>query len=95
MASWRQKVCKISATDLMQRHRDTVLQAFFEKLSKQEDATELLISSRVQLGSDFYRTCAAFAKLSEIYKFDKLLSPLGRFLTYFRKIVFSLLIIKY
>ena len=47
MASWRQKVCKISATDLMQRHRDTVLQAFFEKLSKQEDATELLISSRV------------------------------------------------
>ena len=28
------------------------------------------------LGSDFYRTCATFAKLSDVYKFDKLLPML-------------------
>ena len=53
------------------------LKSFFEKLSKSEDATGLLIESRVSLGTDFYRACAAFAKLSDIYKFDKILPSLG------------------
>ena len=35
-----------------------------------------MIEARIELGSDFYRTCAAFAKLSDVYKFDKLLPML-------------------
>ena len=34
------------------------------------------MEARIKLGSDFYRTCAAFVKLSDVYKFEKLLPML-------------------
>ena len=72
------KIFKLFATDLMQRQSDHLPQ-FYQHMMEHdhENTVMLLVKKRDVIGSDFYRCCQAFGKLSDQFNFEKfILEPL-------------------
>ena len=72
------KIFKLFATDLMQRQSDHLPQLYYHMIQHDhENTVSLLVKKRDVIGSDFYRCCQAFGKLSDKFNFEKfILEPL-------------------
>ena len=72
------KIFKLFATDLMQRQSDHLPQLYQHMIQHDhENTVSLLVKKRDVIGSDFYRCCQAFGKLSDKFNFEKfILEPL-------------------